>query len=230
MKMQMIKPQMNKQRGSGLIELMVSIAIGLILLLGMSTVFLTVNKTFKDRQGLGDLQNSQRMAMSFISAGIHNAGYYPNPLAISPIASNQTLVGTGDGSSGGDTLSITFVAPSGTGVSAFQGCTASLIQGNTYSDTFTVSAGNLVCTEKNITTNTSTTVNLIKGLSGLNISYGVDTTGSGSVTTYMPATTVIWGSVKTVAVTLLFTNPLFGQSGQPATKSLTQTISNLIGP
>ena len=67
----MRKPQMKKQRGSGLIELMVSIAIGLILLLGMSTVFLTVNKTFKDRQGLGDLQNSQRMAMSFISAGIH---------------------------------------------------------------------------------------------------------------------------------------------------------------
>ena len=46
----------------------------------------------------------------------------------------------------------------------------------------------------------------------------------------MPATTATWGSVKTVAVTLLFTNPLFGQSGQPATTKLTQTISNLIGP
>ena len=226
----MRSPQMKKQRGSELIELMVSIAIGLILLLGMSTVFLTVNKTFKDRQGLGDLQNSQRMAMSFISAGIHNAGYYPNPLAVSPIASNQILVGTGDGISGSDTLTITFVAPSGTSVSAFQGCTASLIPGNTYSDTFSVSAGNLVCTETNITTSTSTTVNLIKGLSGLNIRYGVDTTGGGSVTAYRPATTATWGSVKTVVVALLFTNPLFGQSGQPATTSLTQTISNLIGP
>lgn len=229
----MKKPQIKKQRGSGLIEMMISMAIGLILVLGISIVFVSVNKIFKDRQGLGDLQNNQRMAMSFISAGIHNAGYYPNPLAASPIASNQVLVGTGDGTSGSDTLTIRFVAPSGANVSAFQGCTASLTAGNTYSNTFSVAAGNLVCTETNITTSTTTTVSLITGLSGMNISYGVDTTGAGSATTYRSATsmtTATWDDVKTVVVTFLFTNPLSGQPGQPATTRLTQTISNLVGP
>ena len=223
--------QLQIQRGSGLIELMVSMAIGLILVLGISTVFLAVNKTYKDRQVLGDLQNSQRIAMSFISAGIHNAGYYPNPLAASPIASNQALVGTGDGINYGDTLTVRFVAPSGSSVSAFQGCTATLIPGNVYTDTFSVSAGNLVCTETNVTTSTTTTVNLITGLSGLNISYGVDTTGGGSATTYRPATTAAatWDRVKTVTITLRFNNSLTGQ-GQPTDKFLTQTISSLIGP
>lgn len=235
MRVHMKNPLIKKQRGSGLIELMVSIAIGLILVLGVSTVFLSVNKTFKDRKGLAELQNSERMAMSFISAGIHNAGYYPNPLAPSPIAANQALVGTGDGMSHVDTLTIQFVAPSGASVSAFQGCTATLIPGNIYTDTFSVSTaapGYLVCTETNTTTNVTTTVNLITGLTGMDINYGVDTTGAGSVTIYRPANTATWGSVKTVVATLLFNNPLFGsaQPTQPATVSLTQTISNLVGP
>ena len=229
MKLHMIQPQIKKQRGSGLIEMLVSMAIGLILVLGISLVFVSVNKIHKDRQGLSNLQNNQRLAMSFISSAIYNAGYYPNPLAVSPIASNQVLRGTGDGTSGNDTLTIRFVAPSGTSVTPFQGCTAALTPGNVYSNTFSVAAGNLVCTQTNITTSTTTAVNLITGLNGINIFYGVDTTGDGSAETYRNASTATWGNVKTVRVTLSFTNPLSGQ-GQQATTSLTQTISSLTGP
>lgn len=233
MKKQYVKKQaMKNQHGAGLIELMVSIAIGLLLVLGVSTVFLSVNKTFKDRKGMAELQNSERLAMSFISAGIHNAGYYPDPLAASPIVINQALSGTENGTA--DTLTIKFVAPSGASVSAFQGCTASLTSGNIYTDTFSVSTvapGYLVCTETNITTNIITTVNLISGLTDIDIIYGEDTNGAGSVTTYRNATAVAtWGAVKTVKVKLYFTNPLFGQSGQIQKVFLTQTISNLVGP
>ena len=225
----MIKSQIKMQQGSGLIELMISMAIGLILVLGISLVFVSVNKINKDRQGLSNLQNNQRLAMSFISSGIYNAGYYPNPLAVSPIASNQALVGTESGTN--DTLTIRFVAPSGTSITPFQGCTATLTPGNVYSNTFSVSAGNLVCTQTDITAGTTATVvNLSTGLSGLDIVYGVDTTGDGSAETYRNASTATWGTVKTVMVTLLFTNPLSDVVGQPATKSLTQIISNLTGP
>ena len=227
MKLHMTQPQIKKQRGSGLIEMLVSMVIGLILIIGIGTVFFSVNNIHRDRQGLSNLQNSQRLAMSFISSAIYNAGYYPNPLAVSPIASNQALVGTESGTS--DTLTIRFVAPSGTSVTPFQGCTAALTPGNVYSNTFSVSAGNLVCTQTNITTSTTTAVNLITGLSGLDIVYGVDTTGDGSAETYRNASTATWGNVKTVRVTLSFTNPLSGQ-GQQATTSLTQTISSLTGP
>lgn len=225
----MIKSQVKKQQGSGLIELMISMAIGLILVLGISLVFVSVNNINKDRQGLSNLQNSQRLAMSFISSGIYNAGYYPNPLAVSPIASNQALVGTESGTN--DTLTIRFVAPSGTSITPFQGCTATLTPGNVYSNTFSVSGGNLVCTQTDITAGTAATiVNLSTGLSGLDILYGVDTTGDGSAETYRNASTATWGTVKTVMVTLLFTNPLSDVVGQPATKSLTQIVSNLTGP
>ena len=221
----MIKSQIKMQQGSGLIELMISMAIGLILVLGISLVFVSVNNINKDRQGLSNLQNSQRLAMSFISSGIYNAGYYPNPLAVSPIASNQALVGTESGTN--DTLTIRFVAPSGTSITPFQGCTATLTPGNVYSNTFSVSAGNLVCTQTDITAGTTATVvNLSTGLSGLDIVYGVDTTGDGSAETYRNASTATWGTVKTVMVTLLFTNPLSDVVGQPATKSLTQIVSN----
>lgn len=233
LKINIFKSQYCKnQIGAGLIELMISMAIGLVLILGVSTVFFSVNNTFKFRQGLAKVQDSQRTAMSFISTGIRNAGYYPNPLAPSPIASNVILVGTGNGS-GADTLAVRFVAPSGANVTPFQGCTAALTPGNTYRDTFSVSGGNLVCTETNLTTNTSTTVNLVTGLSSLNIRYGVDTTTAGSATTYRMAsamTAATWDDVKTVVVTLGFTNPLFSQPGQPANTSLTQVISSLIGP
>lgn len=226
-----MKTDTKKQRGAGLVELMVSIAIGLILILGVSTVFFSVNKTFKDRQGLATLQGSQRMAMSFISAGIHNAGYYPNPLAVSPIAAAVVLVGTENGTT--DTLAVRFVAPAVSSASAYQGCSGStnLTANHVYSDTFGVSGGNLICTEKDITANTTAPViNLIAGVTGLDLLYGVDTTGAGSVTSYKTATAATWGRVKTVRVKLSFTNPLYGQPSQPNEKYLTQTISNLTGP
>jgi type IV pilus assembly protein PilW len=220
---------LKKQVGAGLIEIMIAITIGLFLILGVSTFFLSVKKTFTDRQGMAALQNGERLAMSFLSAAVHNAGYYPNPLSAPPFTANQILFGTGNGG-GSDTLTVRFAAPSGDSVSPFQGCTETLIPGNIYTNTFSVSSGNLVCTEVNVTANTSTKVNLVNGLSGLNVLYGVDTLKKGSVTAYKNASSATWDSIKTVVVTLSFNNPLYGQPGQPATTSSTQTISNLIGP
>jgi type IV pilus assembly protein PilW len=64
----------------------------------------------------------------------------------------------------------------------------------------------------------------------MNVLYGVDVTGDGSVDEYLPANSVAaWTTVKTVNTTLIFTNPLNGQPGQPATVSLTQTIPYMNG-
>lgn len=236
---------MKTQRGLSLVELMVSITIGLLLLLGLGTIFVSMKQTSTLRQGLSALQNNERMAMMFLETSIHTAGYYPNP--VSGVAPANPLSGTGTGV-GTDTLSVRFVAENAAGMTSSQGCSATLNPGDSYTDTFSVptagaNAGNLTCLENDggPTAVAPTQVTLITGLSGMNVLYGVDPTCTGSVTEYLTAAQVTaseWVGVcpspygaqlKTVNITLTFTNPLAGQSGQPATISIAKTTLYMNG-
>jgi type IV pilus assembly protein PilW len=227
---------MRTQRGFGLIEMMVALTIGMVLLLGLGTVFDSMRQTYLSRQSMSQVQSNQRMAMLFVSTSIRNAGFYPNPVARTAatqfpasgsFAAGQSVGGAGAGA-GSDTFSARFTASGG---DAIQGCSAQLNANDVYTDVFSISGGYLTCTETDNTAGSPpVAVNLISGLAGMNVLYGVDTTGGGSVTEYLTATQVTPGtSIKTVGVTLLFTNPLAGQPGQPATVSLTQTMPYMIG-
>lgn len=230
---------MRTQRGVGIIEMMVSIVIGMVLLLGLGTVLFSMNQTYRMRQNMSAVQNSQRNAMTFLSAIVQNAGYNPSPLAVAAIAIPLIGNGTGSGVPGTDTLTVRFMPSSG--VSGFQGCSDSLVQGNTYTNTFSVNAVNrtLDCTETNETAVTAAApVPLISRVQGMTVLYGVDTTTSGSVTRYLPATggtsvtsLALWPRVKTVKVRLQFDNPLTGEAGQAANPrvNLTQTIPLMTG-
>ena len=230
---------MKTQRGVGLIEMMVSIVIGMVLLLGLGTVLFSMNQTYRMRQSMSAVQNSQRNAMTFLSAIVQNAGYNPSPLTVAAIAIPLSGNGSGSGVPGTDTLTVRFIPSSG--VSGFQGCSANLVPGDTYTDTFSVNTINrtLDCTETNETAATAAvTVSLITRVQGMTVLYGVDTTTSGSVTQYLPATggtsvtsSALWPKVKTVKVTLQFDNPLTGEAGQTANTrvDLTQTIPLMIG-
>jgi hypothetical protein len=149
---------------------------------------------------------------------------------------------------------VSFVAASG--VSASQGCSAALTAGDSYTDTFSIpttgpNVGYLTCTEVDsgpIAAGTST-VPLVGGapgtgtnVLGMNVLYGVDLACSGSVTNYLVASQITpaatWtdicsapfgAKIKTVTVTLLFANPLYGETGQPSGVSLTQTMPYMNG-
>ncbi len=231
---------MKTPRGFSLIELMVAIAIGLLLLFGLDMVFVTMNQTYTLRQKLSAFQDNERMAMWILASSIRNAGWFPNPVSTTPLvfttaaasfpasgaySAGQSLSGT-TGTGNDDSLSVRFIA----GTSAFQGCSAQLNQGDRYTDAFSVSGGYLTCTETDNTSGVVNAVNLIAGVSGMVVRYGVDTNGSGSVTQYQSASSVsLWSAVKTVKVTLQFANPLQGQSGQAASLSVSQTIPYMVG-
>ena len=231
---------MRTQRGIGLVEMMVAITIGMLLVLGLGTVFVSVKQTSNLRQLLSVFQNNERMASMFLNTSIRNAGFYPNPLLPNPFlvsgsftTAGQSIVGTGTGTAGTDTLSVRFVADP-VNTQAAQGCSAQLIVNHLYTDVFSVANGYLTCTETdNTAASAPVTVNLVAGLTGMNVVYGVDTTSSGSVTEYLPGDSVgsaYWiSNVRTAQITLLFNNPLAGQPGQAATVSLTQTIPYMIG-
>lgn len=213
---------------------MVAITIGMLLMLGLGTVFVSVAQTSKLRQSMSVVQDNERTAIMFLNNSIRGAGYFPNP--ITPLVfstavtqfppytpatggsfttAGQSIVGTGTGtgSPGTDTLSVRFVASTG-GVPASQGCSAPLIAGDLYTDVFSVAtagpnAGYLNCQETDNNTGLVANVNLVPNLAGMNIVYGVDPGCTGSVTEYLPANTVpasVWGGSCTTGAQLKTVN------------------------
>lgn len=225
---------MKHQQGFSLVELMVAAALGLVLVLGLATVFVSMKQTFNLRQNMGVTQNNQRIAMQFLSAAVRNAGATPNP--ITQAAPTQPISGTGS-NAGADALTVQFWADAS---GAAQGCSAALTANHAYTDVFSVTGGYLTCTETDATASppTSATVKLIGGsagsngrLTGLNILYGIDANGGGSVSRYLTGDAVTdWSTVRTVTFTLLFDAPLAKKENQTATTlSLTQTVPFMIG-
>lgn len=231
---------MKTQRGLSLVELMVALTIGLFLLLGLGTMFSAMRQTSNARNGLSALQDSERMAMVFLGSAVQGAGSFPIgsspgfntailefPVAaassqVPPYIAGQSIAGTTGATSGTDTLSVRFRSnPVSAAVGAIQGCSASITTSNVlYTNTFSVSNGNLVCTQN------GTDTPMVSGVAGMTVLYGVDPGNTGSVTAYVTASSVTnWSAVKTVNITLQFTNPLAGQPGQPATVNFSRTIA-----
>ena len=247
---------MKKQSGFSLVELMVALTIGLVLLAGLGSVFVSMQNSYSLQQKMSTTQNNELLAMSFLQFAVRNAGAFQSPLSSSPsilfpaiaasavnnplggaFVASQALTGTGAGGSPGtDTFSVRFVAdPNG----ANQGCSAALTASDVYTDTFSVSGGYLICTETDVTAGVSATVNLIGGVQGLSILYGLDPAGTGSETEYMTASQVsaagYWpsaslpGIVKTVTATVTFTNPLYvNASSGPFATHPTVTVQQTI--
>jgi len=67
----------NKQQGFSLIELLVSMLIGLFLLTGMATSFLSSKKASIDRDQLSILEDNGRLALEVIGKTVEHAGYTP---------------------------------------------------------------------------------------------------------------------------------------------------------
>jgi type IV pilus assembly protein PilW len=231
-----------RQRGFTLIELMIAMLIGLFLLGGLLTLVAGMRTTFGMQGGLAQLQDSERLAMTLLADVIQTAGYYPTPtvntavtaLPVSGVytTAGQSLYGT-DGAAPGDSITVRYLTAGNDGVID---CT-----GNTYTvattlvNTFQLTALGTTPQTYALTCslNGATAVQLISGVTNLQILYGVktNTTSSGdSIDSYLTATQVTaggyWPSVNSVLLTLTFTNPLYGTAqGQTTSVNVPQTLS-----
>jgi type IV pilus assembly protein PilW len=219
--------------GFSLVELMVSILIGLFLIGGMLTLVQAMKRTSTNQGGLSQLQDNERMAMTLITDVIKSTGYYPNPLVNSastsfPVVSygvngnftfaGEALVGTGTYGTGTNVITSRYQT---TGTDNIINCTGNTSAvAATFVNTFSLVGGSLTCTLI-VNGGNPTSVALISGISAINIYYGVQTNngaGTNSVDTYLDATAVTagsyWNAVKSVKVTISFVNPMFGQPGQ----------------
>jgi type IV pilus assembly protein PilW len=225
------------QRGFTLVELMIAMLIALFLIGGLLTLVQGMKSTSLNQNGLSQLQESERMAMTLMADVIQSAGYFPNPLINTaassfPVSapfttSGQTLFGSGNFTDAppGNTITVRYLTNGTTSAAPDNviDCTGNTSTvAATLVNTFSIDAnGNLQCL---VTVNgvaAAAPVPLISGLSRMQIYYGVQTNtavGTNSVDAYLDAATVaagpFWGNVKSVRITLTFLNPLFGQAGQ----------------
>lgn len=215
------------QGGFTVVELMVALLIGLFLLGGLLTLVQDNRRSFSSQNQLAQLQDAERMAMTMITDVIQSAGYYPDPTTNSATlllpasgafaAAGQAVVGTYNAVAPGDSISVRYATNSGDGIVNCIG------QSNTsggvvsYTNTFSVVNGQLVCTMNGTAYNIIGTVPLANGsfngvvVNNMSILYGVTTGPSpNNVDTYYTATNVPnWSNVISVQVTLQFNNPMW---------------------
>ncbi|MDI9246785.1 PilW family protein [Marinobacter sp. CHS3-4] len=67
---------LNDQRGLSLVELMVAIALGLILTLGVTQIYLSGNSTYRQTQGFAHAQESTRFVASILNPDLRSAGTF----------------------------------------------------------------------------------------------------------------------------------------------------------
>lgn len=66
---------MHKQNGLSLVELMISLTLGIVLMTGVVQLFMTSRMTYNTQQGISRIQESGRMAMDFLAQDLRMAGY-----------------------------------------------------------------------------------------------------------------------------------------------------------
>jgi type IV pilus assembly protein PilW len=212
---------------------MIAVLIALFLIGGLLTLVQAMKSTSLSQNGLSQLQDSERMAMSLITDVIQSSGYFPLPPLTNTAATSfpatapfttagQALFGTGNFNdpAPGNTITVRYLTSGTDNVINCTGSTSAVAA--SFVNTFSIDAlGNLQCT---LTVNgvASAPVPLIPGLQSMQIYYGVQTNtavGTNSIDAYLDAATVTagsyWPQVKSVKITLIFVNPLFGQQGQP---------------
>jgi type IV pilus assembly protein PilW len=235
------------QRGFTLVELMISILIGLFLTGGLLTLVGAMKRTSGTQSGLSQLQDNERMAMTLMTDVIQTTGYFTNPVlntasSFFPVTGaftigGQAMVGSGSytAAAPGDTITVRYATAGNDGVINCMGGTS--LVAATYVNTFSVdTSGNLNC-QLSTTVGATTTVTtaqlisgsvvngvVVSGVTRLQVYYGVQTNSSvntNSVDTYLDAVQVAagnyWPNVISVQLTLTFVNPLSGQPGQTST-------------
>jgi type IV pilus assembly protein PilW len=236
--------QAGKRRSQGgftVVELMVALLIGLFLLGGLLTLVQDNRRSFASQNQLAQLQDAERMAMTMITDVIQSAGYFPDPTTNSATlvmpangtfaAAGQAVVGTFSGTPPGDTISVRYATnPGDTIVNCIgQSNTGGAVA--TYTNTFSVVNGQLVCTMNGTPYNIIGTVPSANFtgivVTNMSILYGV-TTGSSpnNVDTYYTAAGVTnWSNVISVKVKLTFTNPMSTALSQAQGSTVPTTLS-----
>lgn len=223
----------HRENGFSIIELMVAILIGLFIVLGLSQMFLSMYSTAASQRSFATFQDSQRLALTVLQNNVALAGYYPNTSTAGaantalPATTNADksvfvagtgVVGTTAKTNGttSDTINIQYQSGGNTVddiINCQGGAAAAATTPVTFINSFSVSGGNLQCTVTTGTGTPNTPLVIANNVSSMTILYGVISSGATSIGSYLTADQIntagaVWGSVASVQITLVLTNPV----------------------
>jgi type IV pilus assembly protein PilW len=200
------------QRGFTLVELMVTVGIALFLLWGLTTVLQNVRTANLNEQGLSQLQDEERFALTVITDVVQAGGYLPDATAYTPATSlpligsfeaGQAFFGAHQAAAPGDTLQVRYrtgLTSTGAndGVILCDGSTnTGQLPSHAYTNVFSVVAqgpgvvGGLYCQVDNLGPSAAAPgVLLVPGVQSMTVYYGVKrdfTLSDYNVDTYLTA-------------------------------------------
>jgi type IV pilus assembly protein PilW len=226
--------KIRRQRGYTMIEIVIALLIGLFLLAGLFTIFSGTRRTSTQQNGLAQLQDEQRMAMSVLNDVVQNAGYFdtntyqsaqtawsasvavPAAGAGVILAAGQALGGYHTSSTVADTLVARYATSGSDNVINCTGATSATA--TNYVNTFYITPAHINGKTINVLDCTpdgtaASAVPLVIGVENLQVWYGISTqAATNNVDTYKTAdqmTAANWANVTSARVTLTFDNPLY---------------------
>jgi len=233
------------QAGLGMIELLVVMLISLLMLMGLFSIVYGSRTNYLAQNQLGQLQDSERLAMSVITNVVQAGGYFPNPASSTPVAAlpggNSAGVAWTGGQAisgvAGDQIYVRYAAGTADGVMDCNGRTNTTGATVTDINTFYVNGNQQLVCQVYANGVAGAIQPLVNGVTAMTVLYGVDTNADGlaSADQYMTAAQVTaataWLAVVSVKVTLTFASPLAGATapgaGAVTQPTLTRTIDLL---
>jgi type IV pilus assembly protein PilW len=217
-------------RGFTMVELMVAVTVTLFLIGGALTMLQSTRKTYAAQSQLAQLQDNERLVMTFMAEVIESAGYTPSPqtymnytvLPASGVFATaaQGVFGTHVAAVPNDTLTIRYGALQNENIFNCAGTKNTTVNPyDVFVNQFWVDATDpknpiLTCTFTPTSTGTAQIVPLVNGVSNLTVLYGVkrSTANTGSCTdTYLTKgqmATADWTEVCSVRIQVTFVNPI----------------------
>lgn len=184
-----------RQAGLTLVEMMISMTIGLLILLAIGSVYVGSRQTYRLQEDNARLQETGRYAMEVIGRSIRQAGFWNVPLSAISTATGfggTAIVGTNGAASAPDTLTVQY-----DGLASDRDCLGNLLAADAVvTDAYTLGGGELRCNGQA----------LAADIEDLQVLYGVDTNGDQSVDQYQAAP-ANWGQVYTARVCVLARSP-----------------------
>lgn len=231
-----------RQAGLTLVELMVALTIGLFIALALGAIFVNAKSTFVAQDRLASLHDNERLAVAVLTAGVQLAGYFPDPAARTaaealPAAGTaqstvqfvdgQGMAGKSGTGGASDTLAVRFVSASGDGLLNCQGSVNTSGSNQLVTNLYSISANN----ELQCAVNGNAPVPLVSNVSAMAVLYGTDSTASGNIDKYLPASAVttgaLWGRVKSLQVTLTFASQFNGSGTGAGASTATTWVQNI---
>jgi type IV pilus assembly protein PilW len=201
----------NSQRGFNLVELMIAMAIGLVLLLVIGTVFTSSRQVFRVQEDNARIQERGRFALEILGRSIKQAGHAEIPFTGLKIGFTGTAITGTDGTvsapSAADTLAVQY--DGAIGDRDCQGVAVSAVAAAIIQNHFNLDAPNaqLQCAGMIGAVPVAPGAGvigqpLLENIEDFQVLYGIDTTGDQSVNQYvsLPAD---WNQVVTTRVCVL---------------------------